>query len=113
VTKRSSCVAWLKGKVASARPLDRGGNWDEEAWPGSKLPTRWMIDPVHARQPRLISRYDGHAALANSLALKLAGVTKDTPEPQAVSSSATRRPASRRGFSGCRPGVGGAGHSAP
>src|SRR5437899_4541542 len=40
-----------------------------------------MIDAVTPNNPVLISRYDGHAALANSLALKLAGVTKETGEP--------------------------------
>lgn len=54
-----------------------GGNWDEEAWPDSKLPTRWMIDSVTSNHPVFLRRYDGHAALANTLALKLAGVTKD------------------------------------
>lgn len=58
-----------------------GGNWDEQAWPSAQLPTRWMIDEVTAKNPVFISRYDGHAALANSLALKLAGVTRETPEP--------------------------------
>ena len=59
-----------------------GGDWDEEAWPDAKLPTRWMIDAVTPRNPVWISRYDGHAALANSLALKLAGVTKETRAPE-------------------------------
>ncbi len=58
-----------------------GGSWDEEAWPDAKLPTRWMIDPVTPANPVLIWRYDGHAALASSLALKLAGVTRDTESP--------------------------------
>jgi predicted amidohydrolase YtcJ len=58
-----------------------GGDWDEEAWPAAKLPTRWMIDPATAEHPVLLSRYDGHAALANSLALKIAGVTRETPDP--------------------------------
>ena len=58
-----------------------GGNWDEQAWPSAKLPTRKLIDAVTAKNPVFISRYDGHAALANSLALKLAGVGKTTPEP--------------------------------
>lgn len=58
-----------------------GGNWDEQAWPSAQLPTRWMIDSVTPGTPVFISRYDGHAALANSLALKLAGVTKATPVP--------------------------------
>jgi hypothetical protein len=59
----------------------KGGNWDEEAWASEKLPTRGLIDPVTPRTPVFISRYDGHAGLANSLALKLAGVTRDTPDP--------------------------------
>ena len=59
-----------------------GGNWDEEAWPDATLPTRWMIDPVTPDNPVFISRYDGHAGLANSAALKLAGITRDTPDPQ-------------------------------
>jgi len=59
----------------------QGGDWDEEAWASEKLPTRWLIDPVTPHTPVFISRYDGHAVLANSLALKLAGITKDTPDP--------------------------------
>ena len=69
---------------ASTLPPGRwmqGGNWDEEAWPSEKLPNRWLIDPATPRTPVFISRYDGHAGLANSLALKVAGVTKDTPDP--------------------------------
>jgi hypothetical protein len=59
----------------------QGGDWDEEAWPSRKLPHRWLIDPATPCTPVFLSRYDGHAGLANSLALKLAGVTKDTPAP--------------------------------
>jgi predicted amidohydrolase YtcJ len=73
------------GEKAKTLPKGRwmqGGNWDEEAWRDAKLPTRWMIDPVTPDNPVFMSRYDGHAALANSLALKLAGVTKDTPDPE-------------------------------
>jgi len=59
----------------------QGGNWDEESWPEPKLPTRWMIDSVTPNNPVLLNRYDGHAALANTLALKLAGVTTETRDP--------------------------------
>ena len=58
-----------------------GGDWDEQAWASAKLPTRQMIDAVTENHPVFLSRYDGHAALANSLALKLAGVTRATPDP--------------------------------
>ncbi len=72
-------------RTAKAVPTGQwitGGNWDEQAWPSAELPTRWLIDPVTPNHPVFISRYDGHSALANSLALKLAGVTKDTPQPE-------------------------------
>ena len=58
-----------------------GGDWDEQAWAPAKLPTRGMIDAGTESHPVFLSRYDGHAGLANSLALKLAGVTRATPDP--------------------------------
>lgn len=58
-----------------------GGDWDHEKFPGTPLPTRHWIDPVTPDHPVWVSRTDGHMALANSLALKLAKVTRQTPEP--------------------------------
>ena len=58
-----------------------GGDWDHEKWPGGPLPTRQMIDAATPDHPVFVSRLDGHMALANSLALKLAGVTKETKDP--------------------------------
>ena len=58
-----------------------GGDWDEQAWASAKLPTRHMIDSVTGENPLFLSRYDKHTALANSPALKLAGVTRATPDP--------------------------------
>jgi predicted amidohydrolase YtcJ len=57
-----------------------GGNWDHEKWPGAPLPTKDVIDEATPAHPVFVCRFDGHMSLANSLALKLAGVTKDTPE---------------------------------
>jgi predicted amidohydrolase YtcJ len=59
----------------------QGGDWDETKWLGSPLPTKEMIDPVTPDNPVFLSRYDGHSSLANSVALKLAGVTAQTPDP--------------------------------
>lgn len=59
-----------------------GGNWDHENWPSKRHPHRELIDPFSADHPVLVSRLDGHMALANSLALMLAGITRDTPDPQ-------------------------------
>ncbi len=70
-----------KAKTLPSGHWMRGGNWDEEAWPSATLPTRWDIDSVTSQTPVFLTRYDGHAALANSVALRLAGVTKDTEEP--------------------------------
>jgi len=58
----------------------KGGNWDHEAW-GGQLPRKEWIDSVSFEHPVFVSRYDGHMGLANSLALKLAGINKNTPNP--------------------------------
>ena len=58
-----------------------GGDWDHERWPGAPLPTKELIDPYTPDTPVFVSRLDGHMGLANSLALKLAGVTKETKDP--------------------------------
>lgn len=58
-----------------------GGDWDHERWTPARLPTRQLIDPVSDGHPVLVSRLDGHMALANTEALKLAGITRDTPDP--------------------------------
>ena len=58
-----------------------GGDWDETKWTPPQLPTREMIDPVTPDNPVFISRYDGHMGLANSVALRSAGITAQTPDP--------------------------------
>jgi len=71
------------GDFAKTLPRGRwilGGDWDHEKFPGAPLPTRDWIDPVTPDHPVFVSRTDGHMALANSLALKLARVGKDTPD---------------------------------
>src|SRR5947208_1186085 len=58
-----------------------GGNWDEQGWTPAQLPDRAHIDRVAPTTPVFLSRYDGHMALANSVAINLAGVTAKTPDP--------------------------------
>jgi predicted amidohydrolase YtcJ len=66
-------------------PRDRwilGGNWDHDRTFGGKTPTAATIDKYVKDRPVFIRRYDGHMALANSAALKMANVTaatKDVP----------------------------------
>ena len=59
-----------------------GGNWDHEAWEKKDLPVKEMIDPFTQNLPVFIERLDRHLGLANSFALKLAGITKDTKDPE-------------------------------
>ncbi len=77
-------VERIKNYAAKLKPGEwiLNGNWDHEAWPSKKHPTRALIDSVTRENPVLVQRLDGHIALANSLALKLAGITKQTPNPQ-------------------------------
>ncbi len=75
-TKR---IAEFASKVPKGRWI-LGGEWDHENFPGAPLPTKEWIDAVTPDHPVFVNRLDGHMALANSLALKLAKVTKDTKE---------------------------------
>lgn len=51
-----------------------GGNWDEKDW--GRMPEKGWIDSVTPENPVFVSRLDGHMGLANSLAMKLAGVDR-------------------------------------
>jgi predicted amidohydrolase YtcJ len=71
-------------EFAAKQPAGRwitGGDWDHENWIPARLPTRQLIDDVSAGHPVFVERLDGHMALANSQVLKLAGITRDTPDP--------------------------------
>lgn len=58
-----------------------GGEWDEQLWQPYRLPTRHMIDAATPDNPVFVARLDGHMGLANSVALKLAGITRDSKDP--------------------------------
>ncbi|HQJ46084.1 MAG TPA: amidohydrolase [Ignavibacteriaceae bacterium] len=58
-----------------------GGYWDHEKWEVKDLPTKEMIDEVVSDQPVFVERLDGHMGVANSFALNLAGITKETKSP--------------------------------
>lgn len=57
-----------------------GGGWSMDVFPGG-IPTRAMLDAVVPDRPVLLTNRDGHGAWVNSLALSLAGVDRDTPDP--------------------------------
>jgi predicted amidohydrolase YtcJ len=69
-----------RAKVTPKGEWILGGDWDDTKWNPPQLPTKEMIDRVAPDTPVFLSRYDGHMGVANSLALKLAGITAQTPE---------------------------------
>jgi predicted amidohydrolase YtcJ len=58
-----------------------GGGWDHTLWTNQTLPTRQDLDLVTAGHPALFDRVDGHIAVANSAALGIADVARQTPNP--------------------------------
>lgn len=74
---------------AEGLPKDRwvlNGNWDQTLWADdsgkAELPHRSWIDDARSNRPVFVIRLDGHMGLANSAALNMAGITKDTPVPE-------------------------------
>jgi predicted amidohydrolase YtcJ len=59
-----------------------GGNWDHTLWPNEVLPTRQDLDKVTSDHPAFLDRIDGHISIANTAALKAAGITGKTVPPQ-------------------------------
>jgi predicted amidohydrolase YtcJ len=63
------------------RPWILGGGWNQEKWKLGRFPTAADLDSVISDKPVWLSRVDGHAGWANSLAIKAANVTARTPTP--------------------------------
>ena len=57
-----------------------GGGWLYAPFPGS-LPTRQLLDAIVPDRPAYMGCYDGHTGWANTAALRLAGITAETPDP--------------------------------
>ena len=71
------------GDFAKSRPAGEwimDGNWDEQKWSPVELPTHEWIDAVTPSNPVWVQRADGHMMLANALAMRLAGISKATPD---------------------------------
>lgn len=58
-----------------------GRGWIETHWPEKRFPSRADIDLIVSGRPVYLERADGHAAVVNSAALALAGITNATPDP--------------------------------
>lgn len=58
-----------------------GGGWNQEIWKLGRFPTAKELDAAVSDRPVWLSRVDGHAGWANSAAIRLAGVTRQTKDP--------------------------------
>ncbi len=73
----------LRERVSATKPGDWivGRGWIESRWNPPRFPTRSDLDAVAADRPVVLTRADGHALVANSLALKQAGIDRNTADP--------------------------------
>src|SRR6185436_9686868 len=83
ITSLDQFLAKVKERVDRAKPGEwvTGRGWIETFWEPPVFPTRWDLDRISPNNPVILTRADGHGVVVNSAALKLAGVTKDTPSP--------------------------------
>ena len=83
ITNLEDFLAKVKERVDKAKPGEwiTGRGWIETFWKNQAFPTRWDLDKISPNNPVILGRSDGHGAVANSLALKAGGVTKETKDP--------------------------------
>src|SRR5690242_14876865 len=82
-TSLDDLLAKVKARVDQAKPGEwvTGRGWIETHWAPAVFPTRWDLDKVSPNNPVILGRADGHGAVANSAAFKIAGIDKNTPNP--------------------------------
>ena len=73
----------MKERVAKTEPGKwiTGRGWIETFWKPPQFPTRTDLDKIAPDNPAFLTRADGHAAVANSAALKIANIDQHTPNP--------------------------------
>src|SRR6266404_5802133 len=83
ITNLQDFLAKVRARVDQAKPGEwvTGRGWIETFWTPPVFPTRWDLDKVAPNNPVILGRSDGHGTVVNSAALKIAGITKDTPSP--------------------------------
>jgi predicted amidohydrolase YtcJ len=83
LTSLGAFLAKVKERVDQKQPGEwvTGRGWIETFWTPPVFPTRWDLDKIAPNNPVFLDRADGHGAVANSAALKVAGVDKNTPSP--------------------------------
>ena len=83
MTSWEAIVAMVRQRAATARPGEwiLGRSWDQNLWASKAFPTHNELDAVAPDNPVYLTRVDGHAGVANAKAMALAGVTRDTKDP--------------------------------
>lgn len=81
---KEDILAAVKEAADAAQPGEwiRGRGWMNTVWEDSDYPTKEELDAVAPNNPVYLTRADGHMCWVNSMAFELAGITKDTPNPQ-------------------------------
>ncbi len=77
-------IARVVERAKSAKPGEwiLGRGWDQNIWPDKKFPTHEALTRALPNNPVVLTRVDGHALLANAMAMKAAGVTGATRDPE-------------------------------
>lgn len=80
-SSREQFIAAVSEKAKATNPgvWMLGGRWSVESWSTPESPTRYWLDPVTGDIPVLLSRMDGHSALVNTVALRIAGIDENGP----------------------------------
>jgi predicted amidohydrolase YtcJ len=83
ITNLQDFLAKVKARVDQAKRGEwvTGRGWIETFWTPPVFPTRWDLDEIAPNNPVILQRADGHGTVVNSAALKISGITKDTPSP--------------------------------
>ncbi|MGH7731927.1 MAG: amidohydrolase, partial [Candidatus Eiseniibacteriota bacterium] len=71
-----------RAKTVPAGEWILGRGWDQNDWPETAMPNHAALSRAVPNHPVRLTRIDGHAALVNRKALELAGITRDTKDPE-------------------------------
>ncbi|HEY7139681.1 MAG TPA: amidohydrolase [Methylomirabilota bacterium] len=83
LASETACAERVAVRATSVRAGEwiSGRGWDQNRWPGARLPTRASLDRAAPEHPVALVRVDGHAIWASSAALRLGGIDRHTPDP--------------------------------
>ncbi len=70
-TREVAAASWIRGR-----------GWDQNDWADTRLPNNRELSAASPNNPVALRRVDGHALLVNARALEIAGISRDTPDPE-------------------------------